>query len=112
MKKYLILLAGAVVLVFGAGTLIWVSVDVFALYSENQFTGRMRSFDVEYWDAVAGTAIVFIGSGFLKSIKTYIAAKAISALKEEKELDQDSTPLMKMVAQEMKKMEEFKRANM
>lgn len=46
--------------VFFTGTIIYFAVDVFALYSENQFTGRMRSFDVEYWNAVGGAAVIFV----------------------------------------------------
>lgn len=50
----------AAINVFAVGTLIYFAVDVFALYSENQFTGRMRSFDVDYWNAVGGAALLII----------------------------------------------------
>jgi hypothetical protein len=83
MKKYLILAAGIVATIFGIGTLIWWATDVFALFSTNQFTGRMRSFDVEYWDAIAGAAIVVIGSGLLKGIKTFTLRRALDSWKEE-----------------------------
>lgn len=50
----------AVITVFSLGTLIYFAVDAFALYSENQFTGRMRSFDVDYWNAIWGSAVLVI----------------------------------------------------
>lgn len=50
----------AAINVFAIGTLIYFAVDVFALYSENQFTGRMRSFDIDYWNAVGGAALLII----------------------------------------------------
>ena len=83
MKKYLILAAGIVATIFGIGTLIWWATDVFALFSTNQFTGRMRSFDVEYWNAIAGAAIVVIGSGLLKGIKTFTLRRALDSWQEE-----------------------------
>jgi hypothetical protein len=83
MKKYLILAAGIVATIFGIGTLIWWATDVFALFSTNQFTGRMRSFDVEYWDAIAGAAVVVIGSGLLKGIKTFTLRRALDSWQEE-----------------------------
>jgi hypothetical protein len=83
MKKYLILSAGIIATIFGIGTLIWWATDVFALFSTNQFTGRMRSFDVEYWDAIAGSAVVVIGSGLLKGIKTFTLRRALDSWQEE-----------------------------
>jgi hypothetical protein len=59
---YLAAIAAAVINIFIIGTLIYFAVDVFALYSENQFTGRMRSFDIDYWNAVGGAAFIFIPS--------------------------------------------------
>ena len=53
------------------GTTVWAATDIFALYTENQFTGRMRAFDVKYWDAVYGSGFVFLASW---TIKTFIAA--------------------------------------
>jgi len=50
-----------------AGTAVWVGVDVFALYTENQFTGRMRAFDIEYWNSVAGCGFAFISSWTIKT---------------------------------------------
>jgi hypothetical protein len=50
-------LAALIANIFITGTLIYFAVDVFALYSENQFTGRMRSFDVDYWNAIGGVAM-------------------------------------------------------
>lgn len=61
--KRLEILAAVIALVsnvFITGTLIYFAVDVFALYSENQFTGRMRSFDVNYWNAVGGAALLLV----------------------------------------------------
>lgn len=55
-------LVATVVNIFLIGTLVYFAVDVFALYSENQFTGRMRSFDVEYWNAIGGTALLLAPS--------------------------------------------------
>lgn len=46
--------------IFVIATIIYWAVDAFALYSENQFTGRMRSFDVDYWNAVYGVTTVLI----------------------------------------------------
>ena len=46
--------------IFVLATIIYWAVDEFALYSENQFTGRMRSFDVDYWNAVRGVATILI----------------------------------------------------
>ena len=83
MKKYLILIAGVIATIFGIGTLIWWATDVFALFSTNQYTGRMRSFDVEYWNAIAGATIVVIGSGLLKGIKTFTLRRALDSWKEE-----------------------------
>jgi hypothetical protein len=83
MKKYLILAAGIVATIFGIGTLIWWATDVFALFSTNQFTGRMRSFDVEYWDAIAGSAVVVVGSGLLKGIKTFTLRMALDSWQQE-----------------------------
>ena len=83
MKKYLILTAGIIATIFGTGTLIWWATDVFALFSTNQFTGRMRSFDVEYWNAIAGSAIIVIGSGILKGLKSFVARRAIDSWEEE-----------------------------
>lgn len=60
-----------VILSLMTGTTFWVATDIFALYTENQFTGRMRAFDVEYWDAVYGSGFVFLASW---TIKTFIAA--------------------------------------
>jgi hypothetical protein len=93
MKKYLILAAGIIATIFGIGTLIWWATDVFALFSTNQYTGRMRSFDVEYWNAIAGSAIVVIGSGLLKGIKTFTARRAVDSWYEETEdiLDDELT---------------------
>jgi hypothetical protein len=62
-NKKLIFLAAilaAAINVFAVGTLIYFAVDAFALYSENQFTGRMRSFDVDYWNAIGGSAVIII----------------------------------------------------
>ena len=71
MKTKKLELAAAVVAlivnIFITGTLVYFAVDIFALYSENQFTGRMRSFDVDYWNAVGGVAFL-LGPGRLFSI--------------------------------------------
>jgi hypothetical protein len=93
MKKYTILITGFIASIFGTGTLIWWATDVFALFSTNEFTGRMRSFDVEYWNAIAGSAILIIGSGILKGIKTLAARKAVDFWHEETEdiLDDELT---------------------
>lgn len=60
-------LAVLVVQSFAFGTIFWAAVDIFALYTENQFTGRMRAFDVEYWSAVRGAAFV-IGTAVIANI--------------------------------------------
>lgn len=57
---FVAVILAAAINVFAVGTLIYFAVDVFALYSENQFTGRMRSFDVDYWNAVGGAALLII----------------------------------------------------
>ena len=53
----------------------------------------MRSFDVEYWNAIAGAAILVVGSGLIKGIKTFIARQALSSFKKETEdiLSEDLT---------------------
>lgn len=58
--EFIAAITALVVNVFITGTLIYFAVDVFALYSENQFTGRMRSFDVNYWNAVGGAALLLV----------------------------------------------------
>lgn len=104
MKKYLILIAGIIATIFGTGTLIWWATDVFALFSTNQFTGRMRSFDVEYWNAIAGAAILVAGSGLLKGIKTFIARQALNSFKKETE-DILSDELTRKVFEQLKGLE-------
>lgn len=83
MKKYLILIAGSIATIFGIGSMIWWATDVFALFSTNQYTGRMRSFDVEYWDAIAGATIVVTGSGLLQGVKTFTLRRALDSWQEE-----------------------------
>ncbi len=58
--NFLAAILATAVNIFAVGTLIYFAVDAFALYSENQFTGRMRSFDVDYWNAIWGSAILII----------------------------------------------------
>lgn len=60
-----------VILSIATGTAVWCATDIFALYTENQFTGRMRAFDIEYWDAVYGSGFTFLASW---TIKTFISA--------------------------------------
>lgn len=60
-----------VILSLMTGTAVWAATDIFALYTENQFTGRVRAFDIEYWDAVYGSGFAFLASW---TIKTFIAA--------------------------------------
>jgi len=55
MKKAIFSLSWIIVGPFLIGTAIWAAVDIFDLYTENQFTGRVRAFDIEYWNAVLGT---------------------------------------------------------
>jgi hypothetical protein len=72
----------AVVLVISSflfGTIVWAAVDIFALYSENQFTGRMRSFDVEYWDAVKGSGFVI----FTAAVANVLTGRVTSLFKNE-----------------------------
>lgn len=83
MKKYLILIVGIIATIFGIGSMIWWATDVFALFSTNQYTGRMRSFDVEYWNAIAGATIVVAGSGLLKGVKTFALRRALDSWQEE-----------------------------
>lgn len=70
-------LARALVIVafssFMFGTIFWAAVDIFALYTENQFTGRMRAFDVEYWDAIRGAAFVIASAGLATAISNRVA---------------------------------------
>jgi len=61
------------------GTIVWAAVDIFALYSENQFTGRMRSFDVEYWDAVKGSCFVI----FTAALANVTVGRVTSLFKNE-----------------------------
>jgi len=60
---------------FMYGTIFWAAVDVFALFTENQFTGRMRAFDVEYWDAIRGTAFVIVTSAFANAVGSIVSGK-------------------------------------
>ena len=60
-----------VILSLLTGTAVWAATDIFALYTENQFTGRMRAFDIEFWDAVVGSGFTFLASW---TIKTFISA--------------------------------------
>lgn len=83
MKKYTILLVGIILTIFIIGTLIWWATDVFALFSTNEFTGRMRSFDVEYWNAIAGSAIIVIGGGIIRGFNKLITRKAVDSWAEE-----------------------------
>jgi hypothetical protein len=107
MKKYLILIAGVIATIFGIGTLIWWATDVFALFSTNQFTGRMRSFDVEYWDAIAGATIVVIGSGIIKGINVFITRRALDSWKKET-ADILSDDLTRKVFEQLKEQQETK----
>lgn len=60
--------------IFALGTLIYFAIDVFAIYTENQFTGRVRAFDIDYWNAVGGAAFLIIparvSAAFFKKLKT------------------------------------------
>jgi hypothetical protein len=68
------------VMSFLFGSIFWAAVDIFALYSENQFTGRMRSFDIEYWDSIKGTAFVLLTA----SLANVIGSRATSMITGEK----------------------------
>lgn len=68
-----------IIMSFLFGSIFWAAVDIFALYSENQFTGRMRSFDVEYWASIKGTAFVLATA----SIAKVIQLRAASFIKKE-----------------------------
>jgi hypothetical protein len=83
MKKYVILIIAMIVQVFAIGTIIWWATDVFALYSTNQFTGRMRSFDVDYWNAVGGAAVVTFGIGIANYVNKRFVQKALDSWEEE-----------------------------
>lgn len=64
-------LVALIVNIFITGTLVYFAVDVFALYSENQFTGRMRSFDVDYWNAIGGVALILWPGRMFTIISNY-----------------------------------------
>jgi hypothetical protein len=49
------------------GTSFWWVTDVAALYTENQFTGRMRAFDVEWIDAVLASAAAIACTSVIKA---------------------------------------------
>jgi len=63
-------LALITIMSFLTGTIFWAAVDIVDLYTENQFTGRMRAFDVEYWSAVRGAAFIITTSSAASVIGT------------------------------------------
>ena len=63
-------LALITIMSFLTGTIFWAAVDIVDLYTENQFTGRMRAFDVEYWKAVRGAAFIIITSSVASVVGT------------------------------------------
>lgn len=60
-----------VILSLMTGTAVWGLTDLFAFYTENQFTGRVRAFDIKYWDAVYGSGFAFLSTW---TIKTFISS--------------------------------------
>jgi len=70
---------------FMFGTIFWKAVDIFDLFTENQFTGRMRAFDVEYWDAIRGAAFVVATAALATAINNRIAMLLMGAKEEENE---------------------------
>lgn len=73
----------AAINVFAIATLIYFAVDVFALYTENQFTGRVRAFDIDYWNAVSGVAILVIPAKLAGSLVRKMKEKEISQRSED-----------------------------
>lgn len=49
-----------------SGTAVWAAVDLLDIYTENQFTGRVKAFDIEYWNAVIGSGFIFLASYTIK----------------------------------------------
>lgn len=97
--KKLELIASLVALVsnvFITGTLIYFAVDVFALYSENQFTGRMRSFDVDYWNAVGGAALLLVPGRLFSIFSKYRKKDDGFQAALEKVLDRDADILRRL----------------
>lgn len=71
-KRKIVLAAWMLVLPFLSGAAIWAAVDLFDLYTENQFTGRMRAFDVEYIDAVIGSFFLIIARGIIGGLGKWV----------------------------------------
>lgn len=73
-----------VILSFMTGTTAWAAVDILDVYTENQFTGRVKAFDIGYWNAVVGSGFIFL---CVSVVKAFIAAVSsfIQAGKEEEE---------------------------
>lgn len=59
------------ILSFLSGTTLWAAVDILDVYTENQFTGRVKAFDINYWNAVAGCGFIIL---CVHIIKTFVAA--------------------------------------
>lgn len=53
-------IAGALALYITTASGIWLTVKGFNLTSYNQFTGRMKSFELAYSDSLKGTAVVML----------------------------------------------------
>jgi len=54
---------GALALYICTATGIWLTVKGFNLTTNNQFTGRMKSFELAYSDSLKGTAIIMVMAG-------------------------------------------------
>ena len=75
-NKKIILWAWMLILPFLSGAAIWAAVDIFDLYTENQFTGRMRAFDIEYIDAVIGSVFVIFARGIIGGLGKWVEANS------------------------------------
>ena len=75
-SKKIVLGAWMLILPFLSGAAIWAAVDIFDLYTENQFTGRMRAFDVEYIDAVIGSAFMILARGIIGGLGKWVEANS------------------------------------
>jgi len=65
-KKAFLILA----LIFALGSGIFFAVNAFAPTNFNEYTGRARAFDLEYWDCIAGASVIILTSLITSIIKT------------------------------------------
>ena len=59
----------AVGLIFLIGSGIFFAVNAFSPTTYNEYTGRTRAFDLEYWDCIAGASVIILTSMISSLIK-------------------------------------------